>query len=96
MGGHFFPMFTLDELLNDHTKIAESICSEIKPCFCMTICIWLLSFFLEKRTFSEKFTKTMNMDLEVDVLYINRFEQIISKTEKILYLLAISAPCLQM
>ena len=51
-------------------------------------------FFLEKRNFSENLLKTMNMMLEVDVLYIKQIEQsYLPKLRKLLYLLATSAPC---
>ncbi|WP_085535813.1 ATP-binding protein [Massilibacteroides vaginae] len=96
MVGTSFPSFTLDELLNDHTKIAESICSEIKPMAFLHDYMHhgYYPFFLEKRNFSENLLKTMNMMLEVDVLYIKQIEQsYLPKLRKLLYLLAISAPC---
>lgn len=91
-----FPSFTLDEILADHAHIAESICSEVKPMAFLHDYMHhgYYPFFLEKRNFSENLLKTMNMMLEVDVLYIKQIEQsYLPKLRKLLYLLAISAPC---
>lgn len=96
MVGTSFPSFTLEEILSDHTQIAESICSEIKPMAFLHDYMHhgYYPFFLEKRNFSENLLKTMNMMLEVDVLYIKQIEQsYLPKLRKLLYLLAISAPC---
>jgi len=91
-----FPVYSLDEILADHMLIAESICSKIKPMafFHDYLHHGYYPFFLEKRNFSENLLKTMNMMLEVDVLYIKQIEQsYLPKLRKLLYLLAISAPC---
>lgn len=96
MVGTSFPSFTLEEILSDHTRIAESICSEIKPMAFLHDYMHhgYYPFFLEKRNFSENLLKTMNMMLEVDVLYIKQIEQsYLPKLRKLLYLLAISTPC---
>lgn len=91
-----FPSFTLEEILNDHENIAQEICSNVKPMafFSDYIHHGYYPFFLEKRNFSENLLKTMNMMLEVDVLYIKQIEQsYLPKLRKLLYLLAITAPC---
>ncbi|MEG1544408.1 MAG: AAA family ATPase [Tannerellaceae bacterium] len=90
------PIFTLEELLSDHVRIAQTICAKIKPMayFQEYLHHGYYPFFLEKRNFSENLLKTMNMMLEVDVLYIKQIEQsYLSKLRKLLYLLAVSAPC---
>lgn len=91
-----FPVYSLEEMLGDHKIIAESICSKVKPMafFQDYLHHGYYPFFLEKRNFSENLLKTMNMMLEVDVLYIKQIEQsYLPKLRKLLYLLAISAPC---
>ncbi|MCD8042063.1 MAG: AAA family ATPase [Tannerellaceae bacterium] len=94
--GTSFPVYSFEEILADHQIIAESICSKIKPMayFQDYLHHGYYPFFLEKRNFSENLLKTMNMMLEVDVLYIKQIEQsYLPKMRKLLYLLAISAPC---
>jgi predicted AAA+ superfamily ATPase len=96
MTGSSFPVYSLDEILKDHTIIAEYICSKVKPMafFQDYLHHGYYPFFLEKRNFSENLLKTMNMMLEVDVLYIKQIEQsYLPKLRKLLYLSAISAPC---
>lgn len=96
MVGTSFPVYSFDEVMKDHTIIAESICSQVKPMafFQDYLRHGYYPFFLEKRNFSENLLKTMNMMLEVDVLYIKQIEQsYLPKFRKLLYLLAISAPC---
>lgn len=91
-----FPAFTLEEVLKNHKEIVRSICSRVKPMayFQDYLHHGFYPFFLEKRNFSENLLKTMNMMLEVDVLYIQQIEQsYLPKLRKLLYLLAISTPC---
>ncbi|MDR1980242.1 MAG: AAA family ATPase [Tannerellaceae bacterium] len=90
-----YPVYSLEEIIKDHAIIADSICSHVKPMafFQDYLHHGYYPFFLEKRNFSENLLKTMNMMLEVDVLYIKQIEQsYLPKLRKLLYLLAISAP----
>ncbi len=94
--GHQFPCFTFEEIRTNHREIAKAICAEGKPMayFQDYMHHGFYPFFLEKRNFSENLLKTMNMMLEVDVLYIQQIEQsYLPKLRKLLYLLAIHAPC---
>ncbi|MDH6341515.1 putative AAA+ superfamily ATPase [Parabacteroides sp. PFB2-12] len=96
MSGNSFPMYTLEEIIANHEEIAKRICSVVKPMayFQDYLHHGFYPFFLEKRNFSENLLKTMNMILEVDVLYIKQIEQTyLPKLRKLLYLLAINAPC---
>ena len=96
MSGHHFPAYALDEVLERHREIAREICAEVRPMayFQDYLHHGFYPFFLEKRNFSENLLKTMNMILEVDVLYIKQIEQIyLPKLRKLLYILATSAPC---
>ena len=94
--GNHFSAYTLDEILHNHEHIVKTILPHINPLnyFQDYIHHGFYPFFLEKRNFSENLLKTMNMMLEVDVLYIKQIEQsYLPKLRKLLYLLATSAPC---
>ena len=96
MAGTDFPAVSFDEVMRDHALIAKDICSKVKPMayFQDYLHHGFYPFFLEKRNFSENLLKTMNMMLEVDVLYIKQIEQsYLPKLRKLLYLLATTAPC---
>ena len=96
MSGNQIPAYTFDDVLMHHQEIAEAICAKGKPMayFQDYLHHGFYPFFLEKRNFSENLLKTMNMMLEVDVLYIKQIEQsYLPKLRKLLYLLAVSAPC---
>ena len=96
MAGTDFPAVSFDEVMRDHTLIAKDICSKVKPMayFQDYLHHGFYPFLLEKRNFSENLLKTMNMMLEVDVLYIKQIEQsYLPKLRKLLYLLATTAPC---
>jgi predicted AAA+ superfamily ATPase len=93
--GSEFQYFSLDEILNNHKAIADSICSKVKPLayFRDYVHHGYYPFFLEKRNFSENLLKTVNMMLEVDVLSIRQIEQsYLPKLRKLLYLLSLSSP----
>jgi predicted AAA+ superfamily ATPase len=93
--GASFPVYSFDELLADHRRIAESVCRKVNPAdfFPDYLHHGYYPFYLEKRNFSENLLKTMNMMLEVDVLYIKQIEQsYLPKLRRLLYLLAITAP----
>ncbi len=90
-----FPAYTLEDIIANHRKISEDILAQIKP----LEHLWAYMhhgyypFFLEKRNFSENLLKTVNMMLEVDVLYIRQIElTYLPKLRKLLYLLSLSAP----
>ena len=90
-----FPSYTLGELLENHTEIARSIVSKVKPLayFQDYQHHGFYPFFMEKRNFSENLLKTMNMILEVDVLLIKQIEQsYLPKLKKLLYLLYLETP----
>lgn len=96
MSGNDFRPYTFKEVMQNHEAIARKICSTAKPLayFQDYLHHGFYPFFLEKRNFSENLLKTMNMMLEVDVLYIKQIEQsYLPKLRKLLYLLAMSAPC---
>ncbi|MDR0547490.1 MAG: AAA family ATPase [Dysgonamonadaceae bacterium] len=93
--GLHFPTYSLDDILLNHTEIAHSISSKVKPLAYLDDYFHhgFYPFYLEKRNFSENLLKTMNMMLEVDVAYINQIEQrYLPKMRKLLYLLSFTAP----
>lgn len=93
--GNSFPSFTFNDIIDNHKEIAQNICSVVNPLdyFRSYLHHGFYPFFLEKRNFSENLLKTMNMMLEVDVLYIKQIEQTyLPKLRKLLYLLAVNAP----
>ena len=96
MTGNQFGTYSLDEVIKNHVTIATEICSVVKPLdyFQDYLHHGFYPFFLEKRNFSENLLKTMNMTLEVDVMYIKQIEQsYLSKLRKLLYLISLDAPC---
>lgn len=94
--GSQFRSYSFEEIIKNHVEIATEICSVTKPraFFQDYLHHGFYPFFLEKRNFSENLLKTMNMTLEVDILYIKQIEQsYLTKLRKLLYLLSLSTPC---
>ena len=94
--GSQFRSYSFEEIIMNHVEIATEICSVTKPraFFQDYLHHGFYPFFLEKRNFSENLLKTMNMTLEVDILYIKQIEQsYLTKLRKLLYLLSLSTPC---
>lgn len=90
------PAFTFEEIRENHQEIAKSICAVTKPkaYFQDYLHHGFFPFYLENRNFSENLLKTMNMILEVDVLYIKQIEQsYLPKLRKLLYIISQTAPC---
>lgn len=95
LSGNKFQPYTFQEILERHVEIATEITRLVNPLdyFQDYLHHGFYPFFLEKRNFSENLLKTMNMMLEVDVLYIKQIEQsYLPKLRKLLYLLAVNAP----
>ena len=93
-----FPVYNLKDIIQGHQKIAESIIEHTNRKLLSYFRDYLhhgfYPFFLEKRNYSENLLKTMNMTLEVDVLYIRQIEQrYLPKLRKLFYMLSLEAPC---
>ena len=89
------PSYSLGEITSNHRAIVADIIDkvDIDKHFTDYIHHGYYPFFLEKRNYSENLLKTMNMMLEVDVLYIQEIEQsYLIKIRKLFYLLAIQSP----
>ena len=98
INGKQFPPFQLNDIIRDHQTIAKDIIDHTKRKLQTHFRDYLhhgfYPFFLEKRNFSENLLKTMNMTLEVDVLYIRQIEQrYLPKLRKLFYMIALDAPC---
>ncbi|MCP9610915.1 ATP-binding protein [Coprobacter tertius] len=95
MAGTNFRSYKLEEILKDHVHIASEICSRVKPLayFQDYLHHGFYPFFLEKRNFSENLIKTINMTMEVDILFLKQIElTYLPKVRKLLYLLSVNAP----
>ena len=93
-----FPVYQLKNILQDHFTIAKSINEQMNNKLLSLFDDYLhhgfYPFFLENRNFSENLLKTMNMTLEVDVMYIRQIEQrYLPKLRKLLYRISLDSPC---
>ena len=93
-----FPVYQLKDILQNHETIACEIVErtnhKLQSYFREYLYHGFYPFFLEKRIFSENLLKTMNMTLEVDVVYIRQIEQrYLPKLRKLLYMISLEAPC---
>jgi predicted AAA+ superfamily ATPase len=96
--GENFPAYKLQDIILHHNKIAHKVNkltnSKLQTYFKDYLHHGFYPFFLEKRNYSENLLKTMNMTLEVDVLYIKQIEQrYLPKLRKLLYQISLEAPC---
>ena len=90
--GHSFHPYTLNEILENHQAIAETVLRNCNPLeyFKDYLHHGFYPFFLEQRNYSENLLKTMNMMIEVDILLIKQIElKYLSKIKKLFYLLAV-------
>ena len=87
------PAYTLEDIVNDHTRIAQNIINQANPrhFFNDYLHHGFYPFFLEPQNYSENLLKTMNMMIEVDVLFIKQIElKYLERLKNLLYLLAIT------
>ena len=93
-----FSPYPLEYIIRNHQKIAKEVSKQMNhkllPNFRAYLHHGFYPFFMEKRNFSENLLKTMNMTLEVDVMYIRQIEQrYLPKLRKLLYMISLEAPC---
>lgn len=89
-----FRPYTLNEILADHESIIKKILPQVRPMdyFSDYIHHGFYPFFLEHRNFSENLLKTMNMMMEVDILFIKQIElKYLTRIKKLFYLLALNS-----
>ena len=90
------PVYTLEEILQNHVQIAQQICQRIKPLnyFQDYLHHGYYPHFLDPHDFSESLLKMMNTVLDVDVLLIKQIEvSSLPKLRKLLYLMLQQTPC---
>ena len=89
--GTNIPVYSLEEILNDHEHIIKQVLPQVSPTkyFQDYIHHGFYPFSLEHRNFSESLLKTMNMMTEVDILLIKQIDlKYLTKIKKLFYLLA--------
>lgn len=95
VGNTELPSYTINQIVANHQAIAAKILrlDDIEKLFADYIHHGYYPFFFEKQNYTENLLKTMNMMLEVDVLYIQQIEQsYLTKIRKLFYILANQSP----
>ena len=90
--GNDFRFYSLDEILENHERIARTILPKVSPMkyFQDYIHHGFYPFFRKHRHYSENLVKTMNMMTEVDILLIKQIElKYLTKIKKLFYQLAV-------
>lgn len=93
MTGVRLPKYNLDNIINNHEKIASEICRMINPRehFQAYLHHGYYPFFLGQGNYSENLLKNMNMMIEVDVLLVKQIElKYLAKIKQLFYLLTTS------
>ena len=92
--GENLPVYSLDEIIDNHELIVRQILSKVSPSvhFKNYLHHGFYPFFLEKTNYSENLLKTMSMMIEVDILLIKHIElKYLTRIKKLFYELAINA-----
>jgi predicted AAA+ superfamily ATPase len=91
-----FRRYSLEEILSDHTRIAQKIIQEVKPLafFNDYLKDGYYPYFLDNKGFyNETLLKHINLALEIDVTYLNQIDlQYLPKLRKLLQIIASQAP----
>lgn len=91
-----FPVFSLEEILQDHNRLATDICRDLKilRLFKQYLRNGYYPFFLEgENYYLPRLREALNHILEVDLPYISGVEiRQIAKIKKLLYMLAVTLP----
>ena len=88
--------YTLEELMQRHASISREICERVHPLeyFKTYLQHGYYPSYLESKSFEAELLKTMNGQLEVDVLMIKQIDvACLHKLRKLLYILMREAPC---
>lgn len=83
--------YSMEELLRDHEQILKNVLPLVRPWNYLQAYLHhgYYPLFTETRNFSDNLLKSINMMLEVDVLFIKQIElKYLSRIKKLLYLLA--------
>jgi len=90
------PSFTLEEILDRHASISREICERVHPLdyFKAYLHHGYYPSYLESKSFEAELLKTMNTQLEVDVLMVKQIDvSCLHKLRKLLYILMRESPC---
>lgn len=91
-----FKRYSLQEILRNHTTIAQQIIQEVKPLafFNDYLKNGYYPYFLDNKVFySETLLKHINLALEIDVTYLNQIDlQYLPKLRKLLQIIASQSP----
>jgi uncharacterized protein len=94
-GGNF-PVYTMEEILEQHIQIAQSVVDKVKPLayFSDYLRYGYYPYFMENSSFYENgLLKNINLALEIDIPYINQVElKYLSKLRKLLYIISYETP----
>ena len=91
-----FQSYSLEELMQRHASISREICSRVRPLdyFKAYLHHGYYPSYLESKSFEAELLKTMNSQLEVDVLMIKQIDvSCLHKLRKLLQILLREAPC---
>lgn len=91
-----FQSYTLEEIMQKHASISREICEQVKPLeyFNAYLHHGYYPSYLESSSFEVELLKTMNTQLEVDVLMIKQIDvACLHKLRKLLHILLREAPC---
>jgi len=89
-----YPSLTLEEILADPEKVTLEVLKDGDPlpAFRDYLHHGFYPFFLEKRNYSENLLKTMNMMIELDILFIKQIElKYLHRIKQLFYLLALNS-----
>lgn len=87
-----FRAYSLDEVLNGHEQILKTILPKVRPWNYLQDYLHhgYYPFFLETRNFTEQLLKSINMMIEVDILFIKQIDlKYLPRIKKLLYLLGL-------
>ncbi len=90
------PTYSLMEILERHASISREICERVHPLdyFSAYLHHGYYPSYLESKSFEAELLKTMNTQLEVDVLMIKQIDvACLHKLRKLFYILMREAPC---
>ena len=91
-----FRSYTLEEIIQRHASISREICERVHPLdyFKNYLDHGYYPSYLESKSFEAELLKTMNTQLEVDVLMIKQIDvACLHKLRKLLYILMEETPC---
>lgn len=91
-----FQSYSLEELMQRHASISREICSRVRPLdyFKTYLHHGYYPSYLESKSFEAELLKTMNSQLEVDVLMIKQIDvTCLHKLRKLMQILLREAPC---